>query len=117
MNEQTYRLNGDYQIPNLSLREQTQEPLGKYGRMRKKYLKENRPILWNQMILSETLYPHLREIDEAAQSRMEQMIPELMKSAGATERMKSEAPMEWVGLMNELKAQAEETVLNELIFS
>ena len=117
MNELTYRPNGDYQIPNLSLREQTQEPLGRYGRMRKKYLKENRPILWNQMILSETLYPHLREIDEAAQSRMEQMIPELMKSAGVTERMKSEAPMEWVGLMNELKAQAEETILNELIFS
>ena len=92
------------------------ETLGKYGRMRKKYLQEHRPVLWNQMILSETLYPHLREIDAAATSRMEQMIPALAKAAGATEALKASDPLKWTGLMNTCKAQAEETVLTELVF-
>ena len=117
MNELTYTKNGDYLIPELSLQEQTTEPLGKYGRMRKKYLRENHPILWNQMILSETLYPHLREIDRAANNRLELMIPELMKAAGVTEELKQSDPMKWVGLMNNCKAQAEETILHDLIFS
>lgn len=92
-------------------------PLGKYGRMRKDYLKEHRPVLWNSLLLSEKLYPHLREIDEAANNRLEQMMPELMKSAGVTEALKASDPMKWVGLMNTLKAQAEETILTELVFS
>lgn len=91
--------------------------LGKYGRMRKKYLRENRPILWNQMILSEKLYPHLREIDKTANSRLELMMPELMKAAGVTEELKQRDPMKWVELMNNCKAQAEETILRDLIFS
>ena len=69
------------------------------------------------MILSETLYPHLREIDETANRRLEQLIPELMKQNSVTESMKASDPMKWVGLMNNLKAQAEETVLAELIYS
>ena len=117
MNKLTYTKNGDYLIPDLSLQEQTPEPLGKYGRMRKKYLQENRPILWNQMILSETLYPHLREIDRAANSRLELMMPELMKAAGVTEELKQSDPMTWVGLMNNCKEQAEEVILRELVFA
>lgn len=97
--------------------EQPQAPLGKYGRMRKDYLKEHRPVLWNSLLLSEKLYPHLWEIDEAANNRLEQMMPELMKSAGVTEALKASDPMKWVGLMNTLKAQAEETILTELVFS
>ena len=116
MTELTYQKNGDYLIPNLSLTEQTRTSLGKYGRMRKKYLQEHRPVLWNQMILSETLYPHLREIDAAATSRMEQMIPALAKAAGATEELKASDPLKWTGLMNTCKAQAEETILTELVF-
>ena len=117
MEELTYTKNGDYLIPDLSLTEQQETPLGKYGRMRKTYLKEHRPILWNRMILSETLYPHLREIDETANRRLEQMMPELMKLNGVTEGLKAEDPMKWVGLMNNLKAQAEETILAELIYN
>ena len=117
MSELTYTRSGDYLIPNLSLTEQEPMPLGKYGRMRKKYLQEHRPVLWNSMILSEKLYPHLREIDETANRRLEQMMPELMKSAGVTESLKASDPMKWVGLMNTLKAQAEEAILNELVFS
>ena len=74
-NNLTYTRNGDYLIPDLNLTEQPSKPLGKYGRMRKTYLKEHRPILYNQLLMSETLYPHLQEIDETANSRLEQMMP------------------------------------------
>ena len=117
MNELTYTRSGDYWIPNLSLSQQKTQPLGKYGRMRKKYLQEHRPVLWNSLILSEKLYPHLREIDETANSRLEQMMPGLMQSAGVTEALKASDPMKWVGLMNSLKAQAEEVILTELIYA
>lgn len=115
MAELTYSRNGDYLIPDLSLNE-TEQPIGKYGRMRKAYLKEHRPILWNSLILSEKLYPHLLEIEQTAQSRLELMMPELAKAAGVTEALKASDPMKWVGLMNNCKAQAEEIILNELIF-
>ena len=100
MSELTYTRSGDYLIPDLSLTEQPQAPLGKYGRMRKDYLKEHRPVLWNSLLLSEKLYPHLREIDEAANNRLEQMMPELMKSAGVTEALKASNQMQWVRRMN-----------------
>ena len=117
MSQLSYTKNGDYLIPNLSLSQQEKQPLGKYGRMRKQYLQEHRPVLWNTMILSEKLYPHLREVDQTANRRMEQMMEELKKSAGVTEELKASDPMKWVGLMNNLQAQAEEVILRELIFS
>ncbi|WP_425503812.1 TnpV protein [Solibaculum mannosilyticum] len=113
----TYTMNGDYQIPDLKLTEQPEKPLGKYGRMRKAYLKEHRPLIYNQLLLTEKLYPHLIEIDETAQSRLEQMMPQLAKDAGATEQLKASDPMRWVGLMNTCKAQAEEILMAELIHS
>ena len=116
-NSLTYTMNGDYQIPDLKLTEQPEKPLGKYGRMRKAYLKEHRPLIYNQLLLSEKLYPHLIEIDETAQSRLEQMMPQLAKDAGATEQLKASDPMRWVGLMNTCKAQAEEILMAELIHS
>ena len=116
-NSLTYTMNGDYQIPDLKLTEQPEKPLGKYGRMRKAYLKEHRPILYNQLLMSEKLYPHLREIDETANSRLEQMMPRLAEAAGATEELKARDPMQWTGRMNTCKAQAEEVIRNELIYS
>ena len=116
-NSLTYTMNGDYQIPDLKLTEQPEKPLGKYGRMRKAYLKEHRPLIYNQLLLTEKLYPHLIEIDETAQSRLEQMMPRLAEAAGATEELKARDPMQWVGLMNTCKAQAEEILLAELINS
>ena len=73
-NNLTYTRNGDYLIPDLSLSEQPKKPLGKYGRMRKAYLKEHRPLIYNHLLMSEKLYPHLLEIEETANSRLEQMI-------------------------------------------
>lgn len=116
-NPMTYIQNGDYQIPDLKLSEQPTKPLSKYGRMRKTYLKEHRPILYNQLLMSEKLYPHLLEIDRTANSRLEQLMPELAQAAGVTEELKARDMMQWVGLMNSCKAQAEEILLAELINS
>ncbi len=117
MSELNYRASGDYLIPDLSLSETAETPLGKYGRMRKTYLREHRPVLLTNLLLSEKLYPHLREIDKTAQSRLETMMPKLMEAAGISEKLKAEDPMRWVGLMNNCKAQAEETILRELVYS
>ena len=116
-NNLTYTRNGDYLIPDLKLSEQPEKPLGKYGRMRKAYLKEHRPILYNQLLMSEKLYPHLLEIDRTANSRLEQLMPKLAQAAGVTEELKARDMMQWVGLMNSCKAQAEEILLAELINS
>ena len=116
-NSLTYTRIGDYLIPDLKLTEQPEKPLGKYGRMRKAYLKDHRPLIYNQLLLTEKLYPHLLEIDETANSRLEQMMPQLAKDAGATEQLKASDPMRWVGLMNTCKAQAEEILMAELINS
>ena len=117
MSKLSYQKNGDYLIPELRLTGQENRPLGKYGRMRKKYLKEQRPILWSRLVLSESLNQHLREIEETANQRLDQLMPRLMEEAGVTEELKARDPMTWVGLMNNCKAQAEETILTELIYS
>ena len=117
MEELTYSRSGDYLIPDLTLPKEPETPLGKYGRLRKTYLKEHRPVLWNRLILSDKLYPHLREIDETANRRLTQMMPELMSLNGATESLKETDPMKWTGLMNNLKAQAEEIILSELVYN
>ena len=87
-----------------------------YGRMRQRYLKEHRPSLYSSLILSEKLYPHLLEIDRAVCERMDAMLPRMMEAAGVTEELKARDSMRWVGLMNTLKAQAEEMILIELVF-
>lgn len=117
-NKLTYTQNGDYLIPDLKLNEEPEAvPLGKYGRMRRQYLKEHRPILFQKLVLEGKLYPHLREIDETAHRRLSEMMPQMAKEAGVTEALKAADPMKWAGLMNTLKAQAEEIILNELVFS
>ncbi|MDD2957193.1 MAG: TnpV protein [Lachnospiraceae bacterium] len=110
-----YIKNGDYFIPNLALSVQPTQPIGKYGRMRKTYLQEHRPTLFNSLLLSEKLYPHLLEIDQAANERLERLMPPLMKAAGITEQLKKTDQMEWVSLMNTIKAQVEEIIFAELI--
>ena len=115
MTEITYTTVNGVQSPNLTLPET--EPIGRYGRLRQKYLRENRPVLWNHLVLTGTLYEHLSEIETAARTRLEQTVPKLAEVAGATEELKAADPMRWTGLMNTCKAQAEEAVLNELIYN
>ena len=116
MSELTYTRCGDYYSPDLKLSEQPEAPIGKYGRMRRRYLKEHRPGLYTSLILCEKLYPHLLEIDRAARERMDVMLPRMMEAAGVTEELKARDPMRWVGLMNTLKAQAEEMIFQETVF-
>jgi len=94
MSKLTYIRCGDYDIPNLKLSEQPETSIGKYGRMRKSYLKEHRPILYNQLLMSEKLYPHLLEIDWTAQERVDTMLPHMMEAAGVTEELKACDPMD-----------------------
>ena len=111
MEKLTYTRCGDYYIPNLKLAEQPDKPIGKYGRMRQRYLKEYRPVLYSSLILTEKLYPHLLENE-----RMGILMPQLMKAAGVTEELKAVDQMKWVGLANACRAQAEEIIQSELIF-
>lgn len=108
---------GDYFIPNLTLSEQPKTPIGKYGRMRKTYLQQHRPALYSHLLLSEKLYPHPLEIDQAANERLAQLMPQMVKAAGITEQLKATDQMRWVGLMNAVKAQVEEIIFVKLIYS
>lgn len=109
-----YKQCGDYLIPDIELRKQ--KPIGRYGRMRKEYLKEHRPILYAELVLSEQLYDHCAEIEESARRRLELMIPQIAAINGIDEALKAANPLEWAAQMNMCKAQAEEVVLNELIY-
>ena len=108
---------GDYLIPDLTLNTKPYPPLGKYGRMREKYLKEHRHLLYSTMLLGGRLDDHLHEIDDAAQKRMDQLMQQMAETAGITEELKACEPMRWVGEMNAIKAQAEEMIFEELIYS
>ena len=110
-----YTMKDEVLLPEMSLPET--EPIGRYGRLRQKYLREHRPILWNQLLMNGTLWPHLHEIETAAQQRIDLMLPKLAADAGATEELKAADPLKWTGLMNSCKAQAEEVVLSELIYN
>lgn len=115
MSEMTYRQAGDYQIPNLQLENEGEKPLGKYGRMRRAFLEQNNPMLLNDMILTESLFPHLWEIEETAKARVEFLMEQYLKDSPAPD--KETQQMAWVQHMNSLKAQAEEVVMTELINS
>ena len=117
MSELIYKKTGDYLLPEMGLTEAERKPLGKYGRMRQQYLEENRPGLYTRLILSGKLMTHLQEIEATAQTRLENMMNQLMKENNVTEELKTRDQMTWVGMMNNLKSQAEEAILTDLIYS
>ena len=106
---------GDYYMPNLVL-EKEKIILNKYGRMRLNYLKEHKKAEYSIMLLDGTLNAHLKEIQETAQNRVEQIINKLKAESDLTEEMKDTDILYWVGTMNAIKNQAEEIVFNELIY-
>ena len=116
MSELTYIQHGEYLYPNLSSDEKPVE-LGKYGRMRRTFLIEHRPVLLNQLVLSGKLFPHLAEINQTAEARLELLMTQLKEQNGVTEELKARNQMQWVAMMNSLKAQAEEIILTELVYS
>ena len=111
-----YHLEGDYYIPNLAMPKQEKIVLNKYGRMRLKYLKENKKADYTVMIMDGTLNTHLKEIQETARNRVEQTINQLKEKSNLTEDMKNTDMLYWVGTMNSIKTQAEEIVFSELIY-
>lgn len=92
----TYRQVGDYFIPNITLPDDGEYQIGKYGRMRRSYLKEYRKILYNNYVLEGTLFKHLAEIDQACNERIENIISAMAKQEGVTEALKATNQMEWV---------------------
>ena len=111
-----YHLEGDYYIPNLAIPKQEKIVLNKYGRMRLKYLKEHKNTDYTIMLMNGTLNAHLKEIQETADNRVQQIVNELKAKSDLTEDMKNIDMLYWVGTMNSIKAQAEEIVIDELIF-
>ena len=115
--EITYSQCGDYLIPNLVLSEEEQQPIGKYGRMRKRHLKEYHPVIYSNLLLSGKLNQHLVEIDQACMERIELITQQMMVLEGVTEALKAVDQMAWVAHMNCIQNRAEEVVLNELVFA
>ena len=112
----TYRQVGDYFIPNITLSDDGNYQIGKYGRMRRSYLKEHRKILYNNYVLEGTLFKHLSEIDQACNERMENIVSAMAKQEGVTEALKAADQIEWVRRMNSIRNRAEEIVLHELVY-
>ena len=112
----TYKQNGDYLLPNLTMDTQDASSIGKYGRMRQVFLLNHCSILYNELVLTGKLYDHLREIDAAAETRLNTIMPGLAKNANITETLKAENTLEWVKQMNAIKVQVEEIIANELLY-
>ena len=113
----TYRQEGDYLLPNLSLPPDSERyPLGKYGRMRKRFLKEYRRVLYTNLLVTGKLDRHLAEIDKACEDRMELLTQQMAKQEGVTEVLKATDQMAWVARMNSIRNRAEEIVLSEIVY-
>ena len=106
---------GDYCIPNLELLQESR-PIGKWGRMHRRYLETYHPIRYNQLILSGTLWTYLADLNEQAQVRMETLIEQMKTAEGVTESLKAADPMAWVQRMNSIRARAEEIVREKIIY-
>ena len=114
-NGMSYTLHGDYYLPDLVLREE--EPIyGKYGMLRKQFLKEHRSARYQYLLLTGKLNEHLNQIDQEAREQVETLMEQMTEKQGVTEELKAQDQMEWVRLMNNIKASAEEMVLKEILY-
>ena len=114
-NGMSYTLHGDYYLPDLVLREE--EPTyGKYGMLRKQFLKEHRSARYQYLLLTGKLNEHLNQTDQEAREQVETLMEQMTEKQGGTEELKAQDQMEWVRLMNNIKASAEEIVLKNMIY-
>lgn len=113
----TYRQNGDYLIPEIALPNTGTNPIGKYGRMRQRYLKEHRGVLYSAMILDGTLWSHLAEVDKTCKDRLDVLVLGMKEKWGITEDLKARDPMAWVGAMNNIRNAVEEILFAEVIYA
>ncbi len=113
-----YILVGDYYIPDLKLDEpEEHRSIGRWGRMHREYLKENRPILYSDMVISGEIWTYLADLNEQAQARLELIIDQMKEAEGVTEDLKRRDQMGWVGAMNSIRNRAEEIILTEIVYS
>ena len=114
-NGMSYTLHGDYYLPDLVLREE--EPTyGKYGMLRKQFLKEHRSARYQYLLLIGKLNEHLNQTDQEAREQVETLMEQMTEKQGVTEELKAQDQMKWVRLMNNIKASAEEIVLKNMIY-
>ena len=113
----TYTKHGDYYYPDLALPPQPTGDIGRFGRMRKKYLKEHQPDTFALMLMENTLPEHLIEIDRQANEQIELITSQLALAEGVTEDLKSRDQLEWIRIMNSCLTRAEEQVIREIVFS
>lgn len=114
MTNLTYTKSGDYFIPNITIKE-TSKPIGRFGRMRRKYLQEENPILYNDLVLTEKLFLHLLEVEAIAQRRFDVLMEQMKVCRNITEELKQENPILWVGEMNNIRACIDEIIMREII--
>lgn len=112
--ELTYRKVGDYFIPNLEVPETPK--IGKYGMLRRSYLRKNRQGIYTGLLLSGKLNKHLEEVDQQADEMVKRLVSQMVKLQGVTEELKAQNQLKWVGVMNNIRAVAEEIVLKELVY-
>ena len=110
-----YELIGDYYYPCLTVEESSS--LSKYGRLRKRYLREHKRVLYYTLLTSGKLYEHLAEIDTSACAMAEYLIKEMAKRQGVTEQLKATDMMKWIEMMNNIRACVDEIVLNDIVYS
>lgn len=113
----TYIRVGDYFIPDLVLDDEPEYQIGKYGRMRERYLKEHRRAAYTGLKLSGRLDEHLAEIDQTCNERMERIVKQMAEREGVTEALKASDQMAWIGAMNNIRSRAEEIVLSEVVYA
>ena len=114
-NGMSYMLHGDYYLPDLVLREE-ESTYGKYGMLRKQFLKEHRSAGYQYLLLTGKLNEHLNQTDQEAREQVETLMEQMTEKQGVTEELKAQDQMEWVRLMNNIKASAEEIVLKNMIY-
>ena len=114
-NGMSYTLHGDYYLPDLVLSE-AEPTYGKYGMLRKQFLKEYRPIRYQNLLLSGKLTAHLNQIDQEVTEQVEVLMKQMAEKQGVNENLKRQDQMKWVRLMNNIKVSAEEIVLKERVY-
>lgn len=116
MNAITYSRQGDYLIPDLTLPTEQENPLGRYAQMHRSYLEQHKRVTYLNLVTSGKLNEYLYQTEQTALQRLELLTKQLSAEQGVTEELKEKAPMQWVQRMNNIRSQAEEVIMTELIY-
>ena len=112
-----YELQGDYYIPCLKLPEEEQQPIGVWGQRHLRYIKQNRKVLYLNLLTSGKLNGYLADLDKQAEEMFSRLVEQMAKREGVTEKLKADNQMEWVGRMNNIQNRAIEVVNTDIVFA